>query len=228
MKAFEAVAAILAIFMKIFSDGRRRRFFLYLPLHRRHWNPRNLAMKRLFAVASLLLAFAATTPAQDVATERERLQLASLPQQPASILGTIQKLKSQRTAPGQTASMPVVLTGQIGGMPNPWSETHPDFPFFAGQASFFLLDQKIAAQFAHHAAHHGGGHNCTFCQNLASKKANTVAVVNFVDEDGKILKFDARELLGVKENQQVTIRGRAELLGGTMLVIHADGVHIRR
>jgi hypothetical protein len=190
-------------------------------------------MKRSIVTAFLLLAFASLAvsqdvAAQDVATERERLQLASLPQQPASVLGTIQQLKSQKPAAGHSTSKEVVVTGQIGGMPNPWSETHPDFPFFAGQASFFLLDNKIAAQFAHHAAHHGGGHNCSFCQNLASKKANTVAVVNFVDENGKILKIDARELLGVKENQQVTIRGRAELLGGTMLVIHADGVHIRR
>lgn len=185
-------------------------------------------MKRLFAAACLSLALASPTLAQDVAAERSRLQLTSVPQPPASVLGTLQKLKSQKTTPGQTALMPVVVTGQVGGMPNPWSETHPDFPFFAGQASFFLVDNKIAAQFAHHAAHHGGGHDCAFCKNLASKKAHTMAVVNFVDKEGKILKIDSRELLELKENQQVTIRGRAELLGGTMLVIHADGVHTRR
>lgn len=188
-------------------------------------------MKRLSAAVCLILVLAATTgfaAAQDVATERARLELASLPNPPSSVLATLQKLRSQRVAPGQTASLPVLVTGQIGGMPNPWSETHPDFPFFADQASFFLLDNKIAAQFAHHAAHHGGGHDCAFCKNLAAKKANTVAVVNFVDENGEIIKIDSRELLGLKENQKITIRGRAELLGGTMLVIHADGVHMRR
>jgi hypothetical protein len=229
MNAFARHVAILANSVKFFSNGHSSPFSVYSPHEPIQQNRREIAMKYLIAVVSLALvspAFAAE-PA-DVAAQRSRLRLASVPQQTASVLGTLQKLKSQRTAPGQNATIPVVLTGQIGGMPNPWNETHPDFPFFAGQASFFLVDDKIAAQFAHHAAHHGGGHNCTFCQNLAAKKANTVAVVNFVDEDGKILKIDARKLLGVEENQRVTIRGRAELLAGTMLVIHADGVHLRR
>jgi hypothetical protein len=191
-------------------------------------------MPRKLIVSGLLILIAAhgrlvvAADSADVAAQRSRLQLASVPQEPAGVLATIQRLKAQPASAGQTASQEVTVTGQIGGMPNPWSDTHPDFPFFAGQASFFLLDNKTASQFAHHAQHHGGDHNCTFCQRLAAKSAHTVAVVNFVDENGDILKIDSRELLGLKENQRVVIRGRAELLGGTMLVIHADGVHIRR
>ena len=58
--------------------------------------------------------------------------------------------------------MEVVVVGQIGGMPNVWTDTHPDFPWYAGQSSFFLVDTKIAAQFATHAKKHGGNHSCAF------------------------------------------------------------------
>lgn len=188
-------------------------------------------MPRLLTIASLFFLLAAPSSfvlAVDVAAQRSRLELASPPEQPASIVTTIQQLKAQPAQPGKPSTKQVTVVGQIGGMPNPWTETHPDFPWFAGQASFFLLDHKVAAQFAKHAKSHGGNHNCSFCQRLAAKNARNIAVVNLVDEDGKILKIDSRELFGLKENQQVVIRGRAELLGGTMLVIHADGVHIRR
>ncbi len=187
--------------------------------------PTAVCLVVLFAASNGFVHAAETA---DVAAQRSRLQLANVPQEPASVLATIQQLKAKKSPQGQPASQEVTVTGQIGGMPNPWNDSHPDFPFFAGQASFFLLDSKIATQFAHHAKHHGGSHNCAFCQRLAAKSAHTIAVVNFVDENGEILKIDSRELLGLEENQRVIIRGRAEMLGGTMLVIHADGVHVRR
>ena len=52
--------------------------------------------------------------------------------------------------------------------------------------------------------------------------------MNFVDEKGEIIRIDARELLGLKENQTVVVRGKAKLLGGAMLVIDADGVYTKR
>ena len=48
-----------------------------------------------------------------------------------------------------------------------------------------------------------------------------------MDERGEIIRLDAPELLGLKENQAVVIRGKARLLGGSMLVIDADGVYTR-
>jgi hypothetical protein len=111
-------------------------------------------------------------------------------------------------------------------MPNVWTDTHPDFPWYAGQASFFLVDKKIAAQFAAHAKQHGGNHNCAFCQSLAAKNAHAAAVVNLVDDQGEILRIDSRELLGLKENQTVVVRGTAKLLGGRLLVIDATGIHV--
>jgi hypothetical protein len=185
-------------------------------------------MTRLFAVACLLAfwcSIALAADRADLAAHRARLQLADAPEEPANVLEVRKRLKTEPDVPN---THEVTLVGQIGGMPNPWNDTHPDFPWFAGQASFFLVDNNVAAQFANHAKSHGGNHNCAFCQRLAAKKAHAIAVVNLVDEAGNILPIDSRELLGLEEHQQVILHGHAELLGGTMLVVHADGIHIRR
>jgi hypothetical protein len=130
---------------------------------------------------------------------------------------------------GAPKTRDVVITGQIGGMPNLWPDQHPAFPWYEKQASLFLVDSKVAAQFAAHAKSHGGNHhNCAFCQALAAKNAHAIAVVNFMDEKGQIIRVDSRVLLGLKENQVVTIRGKAKLLGGIMLVIDADGIYSRQ
>ena len=189
------------------------------------------SMTRTMTFACLVALWNGVSLAADtaeLAAQRTRLQMASVPQEPASVLAVRKQLKAEPAQPGAPQARDVTVVGQIGGMPNPWSDTHPDFPWFAGQASFFLVDEKVAAQFASHAKSHGGDHHCAFCQRLAAKNAHAIAVVNFVDEAGKILPIDARELLGLEEHQRIVLRGRAELLGGTMLVIHADGVHIRR
>lgn len=190
---------------------------------------------RSLAVGISLLGVAIATSlsvaagAADSAKHQERLRLAEEPKNVEQLLA-VQKAfvagKSKKDAP-QTRD--VVITGQIGGMPNIWPQLHPTFPWYDGQASFFLVDSKIAAQFETHAKQHGGAsHNCAFCQALAEKNANAIAVVSFVDEKGEIIRTDARELLGLKENQTVVIRGKARLLGGAMLVVDADGIFTSR
>lgn len=173
---------------------------------------------------------AADSPADSptAASHRTRLELASVPSEPAQVRDVLKRLKQRPQQAGVARLDNVTIVGQIGGMPNPWSDSHPDFPWFAGQGSFFLLDSKVAAQFASHAKHHGGDHNCAFCQRLAEKSAHAVAVVNLADEAGEIVPIDSRELFPLREGHSVVVRGRAELLGGSMLVIHADGLHIRR
>ena len=182
----------------------------------------------LVAILAGWPVLAANAASPDVAVHRSRLELTASPRDPVQVLDVLKELKKR---PPQAKSAPledVTVVGQLGGMPNPWRDTHPDFPWFAGQASFFLLDGKVAVQFANHAKHHGGDHNCAFCQRLAEKSAHAVAVVNLVGDDGNIVPIDSRELFPLREGQSVVVRGRAELLGGTMLVIHAEGLHVRR
>jgi hypothetical protein len=113
-------------------------------------------------------------------------------------------------------------------MPNVWPDTHPHFPWYPRQASFFMVDSKIAQQFVQHAKHHGGEDNCVFCRQLAAKNVNAIAVVNLVDAEGKTLPIDLQKLIDLKEKQTVTIHGRARLLAGSLLQIDADGIYLNQ
>ena len=164
--------------------------------------------------------------AAEIAAHRTRLQIAQ-PRQAEHVLGVQKRFLADKRNPAAPKTREVVVVGQIGGMPNIWPETHPDFPWYEGQASFFLVDRKVAEKFAAHARHHGG-QECAFCRQLAAKNVNAIAVVNLVDENGEILRVDARKLLDLKERETVVVRGRAKLLAGAMLVIDATGVHVSR
>jgi hypothetical protein len=182
----------------------------------------------MLAVWGLVLGGAAVAWAvsgPELAGHRARLQLAELPREQQDVLAIQQQFAAERGRPEAPKTRDVVLVGQIGGMPNVWPETHPHFPWYAGQASFFLVDSKVAEQFAAHAKAHGG-EECAFCRQLAARNAHAAAVVNLVDPEGQILKIDARELLGLKERQTVVVRGKARLLAGTLLIVDADGVYV--
>jgi hypothetical protein len=180
-------------------------------------------------VAALLVShFSVAAGTVDPATERSRLRLAQSPQNPQHVLAIQKQLVAAKKNPMASTTLDVVVLGQIGGMPNVWADTHPDFPWYDGQASFFLVDKKIAAQFAAHAKQHGGNHDCAFCRSLAAKNAHAAAVVNLVNDQGEILRIDSRELLELKENQTVIVRGTAKLLGGKLLVIDAKGIYLPR
>jgi len=165
----------------------------------------------------------------NIPAQKARLVLTERPKRAAEpVLAVQQRLVAEKKRTGAPQTAEVLVRGQIGGMPNVWPETHPDFPWYKAQASIFLVDSKIAAQFAAHMKRHENGQECAFCKSLAARNAHAIAVVNFVDERGEILRVDARTLLDLKENQTVTIRGKAKLLAGSMLVIDADGIYVER
>ena len=53
-------------------------------------------------------------------------------------------------------------------------------------------------------------------------------MVKFLGDDGKVLAVDARELLGVKDESTVVVRGIASRDATGNLSIAADGVFVRR
>jgi hypothetical protein len=180
-------------------------------------------------LAAILVAYAAepSHAAENVAAaaHRARLIMAEPPRDAEQVLAVFKQLTAEKRQPGAATAREVVVVGQVGGMPNVWPDTHPQFPWYPGQASFFLVDSKIAKQFAQHAKQHGGEDNCVFCKQLAAKNVNAIAVVNLVDEQGKTLPIDLRKLVELKENQTVTIRGKAKLLAGSLLQIDANGIY---
>jgi hypothetical protein len=124
--------------------------------------------------------------------------------------------------------MDVVLVGTVGGVANPSAQAQPDFPFAKDQALFFLSDPEAAAEFAEHGHHHAPGEECAFCAAHAADAAALLAVVQFNDENGKVLSVDARDLFDLKEQETVVVRGKARIVPGGMLAVDATGLYIRR
>ena len=79
-----------------------------------------------------------------------------------------------------------------------------------------------------HESHGAGGHdhNCPFCRP-AKDSEDLYAIVEFVDATGHRLHADARDLLGVKKDQAVVIRGKGRVESDGYLVVTADGIYLR-
>jgi len=109
----------------------------------------------------------------------------------------------------------VVLVGRIGGSVNPWIE---------GRAAFSIVDQSLKA------CSDIPGDECKkpwdYCCETHKLPAST-AFVKFVDDDGRPLKADARELLSLKELQTVVVRGKAQRDEAGNLTVLANGLFVR-
>ena len=128
-------------------------------------------------------------------------------------------------------SKQITLVGTVGGMPNPWgAENEPDFPWKAGQATFFLVDPSTVEEFATHAAAEGVEHaeDCPFCSREARNKTSSVAVVTFpaTDDPKKPAAVDTRELFGLEKGDLVVVHGEWTLKGD-VLMVNADGLYKR-
>lgn len=53
-------------------------------------------------------------------------------------------------------------------------------------------------------------------------------MVQVVDENGRLVKTDARKLLGVKELTTVVVKGKAQRDDAGNLTILADGVYVKK
>jgi hypothetical protein len=124
----------------------------------------------------------------------------------------------------------VVVVGRIGGIPNPWKQARPDYPWLTGQAEFVIADAAAAAEIEDHGhAHDDPDHECPFC--AAAADSNVVAVVRFKDKSGKVIAIDAKELFDLKGDETVVVRGKPEILGDAkdgVLLVEADGLYVRR
>ncbi|MAT68387.1 MAG: hypothetical protein CMJ58_02580 [Planctomycetaceae bacterium] len=124
-------------------------------------------------------------------------------------------------------SLEVVMVGIVGAVTNPYSQTQPDFPFVKGQATVFLSDPGFVAEQNTDAHQHAPGEECAFCEAHAADAADAVALVRFVDDAGKPIKIDARDLLGLKPGQTLVVKGVAKAEAGDMLIVDATGAYIR-
>ena len=106
----------------------------------------------------------------------------------------------------------VVVVGRIGGKKNPWIN---------GAAAFLLVDRSLESC-------DEKGHNCPtpwdFCCSNLSK---SMVLVMFVDETGRVVRQDARQLLGVKELDTVVVEGKAKRDNAGTVSIMASRIYVK-
>ncbi len=127
-----------------------------------------------------------------------------------------------------TEAKEVAMVGQIGGLANPWEETQPEFPFSTKFAIFFLADPQAVAEHAEEGHVHAPGEECAFCAAHAEENSELFAMVRLVDDNGKPITSDVRELFDVNENDTVVVKGSAQIVEGGMLVMKASGLYVRK
>lgn len=140
---------------------------------------------------------------------RDRFVLAKEPAGAASFSDVRQSIAEKRQ---------VVLVGRIAA--------GDQEAFVDGQAVFFVTDA-----YGDDASHGGDvGHdpaNCPFCKRRASKPESK-AIVQFLDEQGKVVPVDARKLFDLEPNQVVVIEGEATIDSLNVMFVSAKGIHVRR
>ena len=117
------------------------------------------------------------------------------------------------------ASGESILEGRIGN--GDAAET-----WDTGQAAFLVRDLDLVLE--EHGEEHGDDHaaNCKFCQAAKAQQMESMALIRIVDETGQVIAKDARELVGLKENQIVVALGEGTVEDGT-LVFDAKQLFIR-
>jgi hypothetical protein len=167
-------------------------------------------VSNFWSMAVLLLAVAGCTAA-DPRTEalRQKFVLAEEPSDAKTIADSRAQVGEQPQ---------VVVVGRIsGGEVEPWAD---------GQAAFMIAEALPADDGHANAAGHDPT-TCPFCRRRA-EKANATALVQFLGEDGKLLDIDARKLLGVAKDQTVVVQGQGAVNDLGVLVIAANGIHVRK
>lgn len=145
-----------------------------------------------------------TTNAADIDASQYRLA-----DEPDGAVGVIVARESAEDA------APLVLVGRVGGDANPWID---------GRAAFTLLDASMSVV----AEGDGSGEN-EMCLGdcCAADRKNCTTLVKVVDEQGKVVPVDSRELLGLKESDMVVVKGTAKKDNAGNLVVLAKGVFVR-
>lgn len=109
----------------------------------------------------------------------------------------------------------IVIVGRIGGDRDPWVRD---------RASFLIVDQKLIP------CNERKGDNCPtpwdYCCD-SDVLAKSKATIKFVDDAGKTLANDARQLFNVKELQTVVVKGQAKRDEAGNLTVLASGLFVR-
>ena len=110
----------------------------------------------------------------------------------------------------------IVLVGRIGGRENPWID---------GRAAFMLIDASMSVVAEGEDA---GETEVCLGDCCASLRAECTTLVKVIDENGKPLDVDARELFDAETDDLVVVQGKVQRDDEqSTFTIAADGVYIR-
>jgi hypothetical protein len=125
--------------------------------------------------------------------------------------GAVEVLALKKNAKDQ---QDVVVVGRIGGRVNPWVK---------GTAVFPIVDTSLRP------CSEMPGDTCKtpwdYCCETNVPKATLL--VMFVDEKGRVIKHDPREMFGVKELSTVVVQGKAKRDNAGNVTVVASKIHIR-
>ncbi len=151
----------------------------------------NTALVSTATALAVLLSIVATTTlaaeSNEAAPDKTYL-LEKAPKKAADVADIRKDAKDQQD---------VVVVGRIGGRKSPWVK---------GAAAFSIVDRSMKA------CNERAGDTCPtpwdFCCEADLPKFTLLVLVK--DADGKLIKKDARQLLGLKELDTVFIQGKAQ------------------
>lgn len=129
-----------------------------------------------------------------------------LTSEPAGAVGVI---KARAAAKDDQA---VVVVGCTGAGEGAWIE---------GRSAFVLVDSSAALACADEGCEEG-------CTCHAEELADASTMVKFLDDQGRVLPVDSRQLLGLEEQQTVVVQGRAKRDSDGNLTVMANGIYVRR
>jgi len=142
----------------------------------------------LVAVIAVSWAGLAALAASTISGDGKQFLLKEQPEDAADVIAVRKGAEDQQA---------VVVVGRIGGRKNPWIK---------GVAAFSIVDRSLTP------CNEIEGDKCRtpwdYCCESELPKATVFVMV--VDDEGKTVKQDARELLGVKELDTVFIQGKAK------------------
>jgi hypothetical protein len=165
-----------------------------------------LALAALFAAGCGVRAVKVTAPSPAPATADGSKFL--LPEAPPGAKGVLDVRKEAKEGDE------VVVIGKVGGSKK---------PIIKDRAAFTIVDPSLKSC----DEIPGDECPCPWDYCCAPNLAQATVMIKFVDEEGKTLAADPRQLLGIKELQTVIIRGKARRDDAGNLTIHASGLHVK-
>jgi len=106
-----------------------------------------------------------------------------------------------------TNDQSVIVTGRIGGGIDPWIK---------GRSAFLLVDNvaPMPCEDEH-------------CEECAKEITACSIVVKVVNDEGKVLSVDSRDLLGIKEEDEVVVQGKTKRDNDGNVAIMATGIYVK-